>query len=628
MEDIIRQRFCYTQITPYRNYTPYKSGDHSPSTFIGDIDEISNSDNEFAKLFLMGEEDSLKYKKIYTEDICEFTNQNKGKMFTLSETPTRNKRRVKYFYSDEPVGVRCQIYYAPIPSRSKFVGPDPKLITYFTTKDRHIKRYFGDPFASISIRIIERSIRRNGDKITLKIYKHIKTRDFNCKYFRKNSSAQSITFNMVNGNFTTVRYSKIKNGRSSSVIRRNTFSQLEHLFTKGDGLFKLPETNSNPLINSQFKSVLNDDTYLNAIIETFGFKSGDVENSSKLINAFIQRFVEMKKIKVPNDYKRILTSYYPTEKFFKKNDRKLISSMLDMLKIKSNLTIKIMHEYPSINIMSLVNLCLLFGDNYPKYIGNIKSEFFEKSKVDYGYQSKNSIDNTVVEKLIISEDEKENILSLINTSDIGLNDNLITELRDHIRMLNTLRKIMPIHFRSRKYTDFHNEHMELSKMISLIRKIWINEFVFNEKMTTDVESPIYIDAIDSEFNDVKLEFFPVILRREDDYHEEGRFMHHCVGSYATSTRSIIISLRKKDNNDRVTNEFNVNTGACIQSRYFHNADPPQEYTKAIQILNDRVKKHARLEQLENIERKQTRAKINGIEIPEGLDIVRADLPWF
>ena len=40
-------------------------------------------------------------------------------------------------------------------------------------------------------------------------------------------------------------------------------------------------------------------------------------------------FVDKKKIKTPNDFVPLIKRYYPTEKFLKKNQRKLMQSILD-----------------------------------------------------------------------------------------------------------------------------------------------------------------------------------------------------------------------------------------------------------------------------------------------------------
>jgi FkbM family methyltransferase len=63
--------------------------------------------------------------------------------------------------------------------------------------------------------------------------------------------------------------------------------------------------------------------------------------------------------------------------------------------------------------------------------------------------------------------------------------------------------------RARTYDEFNAEHMELSKMISFIKKGWVIEYYFNDKMVNDVEKPIKlnINLDDGEFGEIT--FYPI-----------------------------------------------------------------------------------------------------------------------
>ena len=96
----------------------------------------------------------------------------------------------------------------------------------------------------------------------------------------------------------------------------------------------------------------------------------------KLYGELSQLFIDKKRIKAPNHYDDLLSYYYPTEVLFKKNDRKLVASVLDMFEIKSKVTIKLVHEVPKIDIRNLAEFCYLLGDNFHKYIGGIDKDSF------------------------------------------------------------------------------------------------------------------------------------------------------------------------------------------------------------------------------------------------------------
>jgi hypothetical protein len=179
-------------------------------------------------------------------------------------------------------------------------------------------------------------------------------------------------------------------------------------------------------------------------------------------------------------------------------------------------------------------------------------------------------------------------------------------------MIERINEFDPnIRWRATTYSDFHTEHMELSKMFSLMKKGWTTEYVFDNRMTRKVEEPITVLGDDL----ITRTFVPFILKREEEYSEEGAFMHHCVASYANKESSMIISLRLNGGMERVTCEFEKKTGHCHQERYFCNKVPPPYFNLALEILVERVKKFSNQRLLNHIDMKKVRVKINGIEIP-------------
>jgi hypothetical protein len=365
----------------------------------------------------------------------------------------------------------------------------------------------------------------------------------------------------------------------------------------------------------------------------------------------LERFVELKKIKVSNDYGIWIKKYYPTEKFLKKNDRKLIASILDMFQIKSKITIKIMHENNKIDIHALSRLCYFFGDNFSKYIGSIDSVHFMNSTyedaIDIGFPKFKFAQELKKENFQITNIEKENIVKIINNlnneirgyqrltnnKETLINHRFIGDLHDHFKMIDKLREFIPdLHLKSKNIDDFDKEHLELSKMIKFIKKGYVIEYQFVDKMVNDVELPIKvkINLNDDELNPewVTPEFYPYILKREEDYDEEGNFMHHCVASYSDKEKSIIVSVRTEDKKDRVTCEFDCQTGTLIQARHFCNKQPPADIELAVNILKEKTKHYARMGLLHSLDKKKVPVKINGVEIiPEVKEPRRVNELW-
>ena len=510
-----------------------------------------------------------------------------------------------------------------------------------TTKDQQIKRHYNNPFAEIEVKIYERKIKRNGSKVTLSSTEFIKRRHYNDKYFSSATRRTSFTFDLEKGNFTIVRYQKGR-GKSKVDFTTNSFKSLYSSIKETPGIFKLGEyvnlSKEAKLIHNDFKIEINDNEFRKMICNLFAVPYESTSNEfANFYKNFINIFVATKKIRIPDgEYKHFLEHFYPTEKYFKKNDRKLIASVLDKMGIKSKVTIKIFHKYPNIHLVSFAKLCYILGDNYSKYIANIYPQcLIESNKHSYIFNEVYIIHSLIddfkeqVKSFDINDDEKENVIKLY--SDFAVHPTRITEdnvrdIFDHFRMLNQIRKYDPtIRMKARNHPEFMSEHQQLSKITSTIKKGWVTEYQFDEKMTTEVEKPIksYCECKDHEGEPTYVMLYPYILKREEDYHEEGSFMHHCVASYVNTDKSIIVSLRTEHGSNRVTSEFNIQDGRCIQSRHFCNGQPPEEFIDGLEALKDKIVKHARWGLLNWKEKLRVPVKINGVEIPrEDIPVVR------
>jgi len=601
MVDILTQKFSYALITPFKDYC-----------LISDEKRLRRQFND--SLDLLDEEDTDVFSiKSITRDL---NINKKGKIFTL---PKKKKKKVHYLTSNEDVQERMSFEYL---YREKNGGN-----TFETTKDRHIKNHYGKPLSEIVLYTLERSIRLHGDKLTIKLYVQTKTRGFNCIYFRKRYDVQSLTINLKTGNFTTCIIGKTSKTNATQ-FRTNSFRMLK-MITTGRSFFEPKNyVNTNSRVYNEFKKVFDDYEFTKNIQKSLGMIgcASYSSNTDVFLNDFTQKFIELKKIKVPNgDVVFWINNFYPTEKFLKKNDRKLIASILDMFGIKSKYTIKILHEYPNIDLIGLVRFCKYFGNDYTKYIANLNPVVFENSylkknsNVDYNTNKFQLIHNTNNNPLLL-DIEKENLIKIANSqnyrSDGILSDRFIQLFDDHFRMINTVREYdADVYMKAKTFDEFSVEHTDLSKIITAINKGWVIEYKFSEKMIEDIEKPIPLKINLPNYGDTGVSFYPMILKREEEYVEEGKFMHHCVATYADKEKSIIISLRTEDSMDRVTCEFDCQNGQLLQARHFCNKQPPVDMEYVIDNeLSQKVKKYARLGLLHASEKLKVPVKINGVEI--------------
>ena len=572
MEILFSQRHNIAAITPMKDYCPIDG---------------------------MIEYDIKNHDKDPFSNITRLINQN---VILLPAKLQKGKRRLKYYYNSEPGEEKISLY-----SRTS------NNQTFFTDKDRHIKAHYGNPYSNVEIHTYERSITRKGDRITIKKYHQTKTRKINSIYFKKITYIYSVTVDLKTGNFTTIITSKT--GRNTGrQFRTNAFQSLEVVLNQ---IMSSEHVNDKVSI---FKYNENEE-YINEVKKLL-----DLNPLETLYISIVTKFVELKKIKVPNDYFGLLTTHYPTEKFLKKNDRKLVASVLDAIGIKSKVTIKMLHDNIELDLGSLYWICNLLGDEYPKFLNNINSGLFIKPKsgmtpyvgVHYAqFRDKiNPLNGKDRETLcFILNDLVENA----DEHEKGSNS-YVSLIDDHVSMMEKIRPYdSNIRINARTWKDFNLEHREFTKIIAMIKKGWVTEYLFNDKMVNEIEKPITIELNvgDETTPQIVTEtFYPYILKREEEYSEEGTFMHHCVATYSDKDKSIIVSVRTKDGNDRVTCEFTTQTGQMVQARHFCNQRPPEDMMLAIDQLKVKTLKYARLGLLNCLEKKKTQVKINGIEVPK------------
>jgi hypothetical protein len=532
-------------------------------------------------------------------------------LYSKEDLP-KSKQNTRYFYTDEDCGIRITL--TPYLKKRK---------QYLTTKDRHITNHFGRPFSSIAITTYERTIFLKGDTLTVKTNHYCKSRYFNCKYFRKNWSTQGFSINLKTGNFVT--FSKDNINSKFPRVRRNVFAFLidtlsTYLMDFNTKINYLTDSGGDNQMNDliefrkKFKENFNDIEFIQTLYSFFskipGFKLKDLPHSSFipkntcnwLLYVIVDLFVKIKGIKVPNNFYALLVAWYPTQKFLKKNDNKLVASILDRLGIKTKQTIRIIHENPEMDIMRLYSLVKYFGiDDFHRYLGNLDVAYFRgKNPIIIGSSEKRwfPVIPERPDPFHLSNNEKSNILKLLNElTNHNINvisdgnfktviDDHLRSLDDHINMIRNVKEFFPdVSLNTNNWKSFHEEHLMLSRLQGLIRKGYATEYVFEDDLVNYIESPIF-------GNDHT--FYPVLLKKDVEYTEEGRHMHHCVGSYSDDDTSIIISLRMGSSNgdERVTCQFNTRTKKEVQSRYFCNKIPPDCFTDALVVLYKRIDKYS------------------------------------
>jgi hypothetical protein len=493
--------------------------------------------------------------------------------------------------------------------------------TVITDQDE-IKKLYGDKNYRIETNTLERKLTIKDNVLVLKKSLLVKTRREGKQFFAKKLEVWYLKVDFNTGNFITLySFGGIKKKRQL-IIRRNCFDKLEPFFDFTNGNFW------EMILFRQYNlpdGTLDNPTLQNPITEFLMEKYSKSWLSQDLMGLFTRIFIQKKGIKAPDgDVDRLITRFYPTQKFLKKNNNKLVQSVLDYLGMNDSYTVKLVHKHPELDYRLLKTIHHVLGG--PKYLSNVDPNVFGGYTKDFIDQGAITNDPNITKFSLrvlgqelnqlpeLTDKEKGNLVKMLNdvTSFKTLNSVPYHMIVDHLNMIKQVRPYNPnIGLHSTTFRTFDREHTELSEEVSKIRKGYVVSYKFHPLMVKDIETPLGLNG----------EYVPYILKDENDYTEEGKYMKHCVGSYYDKDKSIIISLRNSTEftlggrNERWTIEFDVKNGDIIQCMGKQNSAPPTYIMDIIKNnLLRKTRTWSRTNRLKSIEKVKTLLKINGKEI--------------
>jgi hypothetical protein len=574
VNNVLTQRFNFFEISLYRDYSVLSS---KPEKKKAESIELETQGIDKLFLFL---EDENNNRVFHSSHTLYLHNKKEGK-----------KKNTKYFYCEDGLN-----------DEKVRISP---LGTFYTQDEDKLKKYYGNPFASIKTSIYERTINMSDDKISIRFSRFEKTRQVNCKYFRKHSYSMGVSMNLKTGNIVIYQGDKkaIKIRQNSFLFLKDVLKQFLNETKTCVGFFLGDKPKRAHKINDKFIEVFNDKEFNDTLFHVLSSKVSQPDTlyfiNPKTITdfaykGFVKLFVQTNNIKVPNDYEDLMLQWYPTKPYLKKNENKLIVSILDRIGLKSKSIIRLVHANPKIDISKLTLLGKYFGySNVHKYIHNITPEYFKDNWKLFDDQTNiESMFSVLNERFEydIKDTERSVLLKLINQffNEPEIHPTSIKhqigQFNDHLDLITRIRKHIPeMEIRCQNLKDFHHEHIELSKIERSIKKGYSIQYTFKEDLIKRIEEVITQDDED---------FCPIILKTDGQYTEEGAHMHHCVATYADRENSIIVSIRESsaEGHERVTCEFNLQK-ELVQAKYFCNAVPPERFEAIIEKLTHRIKKY-------------------------------------
>ena len=499
MEEIFKQSFTYAKIKLFKNYSTL-----SNKLVVFDSDPISSglpingsipNDDPFGEL----------PEEPHPRKFIVSANANDKSCQSLYNLNLYKKNNRNYFFTTNPTDsfvnhakrgtptVHCDVVKLVNVKRITSEGYRPDF--FETTKDGQIKRHYNNPFASIEINKVERWIQRDGDKIKVKLFRQTKTRKLGSKYYTRNTSSTTAIFDTIKGNFLIVTY-QVHKKKKIKKFYSNSFLSLERAIPD---IFNVKEQSLSGMspLHPVFKGIFNNADFQEKLMFTMGLENNISDLKYEVmgrnfVKGLIPQFTKLKKIKVPNDSYRLIRLFYPTEKYLKKNDRKLVAAILDRFGILSKFTVKLLHEHPKMEFHGLLRLCHLFGKDYTKFLGSIDPSFHDRARENHLYGEEQSARHLLMDGVMMlpvgaSNNEKENMVHIINdmctTHDTPVSG-VVSQFYDHFRMLERLRNYYPeLGLNSRKWHTFTTEGLRFIQQHSnptglriwqILMSIWMN----------------------------------------------------------------------------------------------------------------------------------------------------------
>ena len=478
----------------------------------------------------------------------------------------------------------------------------------YVKNEETIKKHYADVNVKVDTFTFERSIRFKEDDILLKWTAFRKHREKGKKYFSKRFDSSLLKVNTKTGNFLTVRAQGTSKHRKRSNIKTNSFDEL-HNFLLGTYFWQ-------PSAYFKHSRGYRPQVNINEIFTNKGFHDR-LPFFLHSMEGFYRFFIEKKNIKVPDEgYEKLLSEYYPTEKYFKTNDRKLVQSVMDVLGIKSKFSIKVFHRNPKLNIPHYTFLYKLLGGE--PNISNVRESIYcdeEPFHGNFGHNKWSVIRFNRDIDFNLPDQVKSNIIKILNDPMRVLDGYELTGLiYDHLRMIKKIKPYYPdITISSTTYKTFMLDHSYVSKLHSEINKGYEVVFKYDDDMVRKIESLTFPGGIQ-----------PYILKSESDYREEGDRMKHCVYSYLDYENSLLISLRSPLD-VRVTVEYDTKSGELKQHKTTSNHPSPMNFKKIIEDdLTPIVVSYAKKGKLKQMDREERPIIINGKMVPMREPI---DLPF-
>ena len=463
-------------------------------------------------------------------------------------------KEVDDIFGEYPVKVRQN----NIHSKNGFFEHDGE----YTDETKFVENY-ANPMASVNITRSTYVIEQKEKNISIKYYYYRRYRMVNKKYFTTRKILKYLTFNFTKKMF----YAGDIQSKRKKVTNKRQFFDVKNLKDGTNGLYY---TFANCLDGKNVDDVFN--IFYNVICDKLNL---NIDKNLPLDAKHFLIYLKNKKIKYPDTFSNFINFYFKLSDV-RKCKNNLVNYVMDYIGIKGNNVRKILNTQLNINTENIKYFYELLGVDYFNKIKNTKIFSFNSLGVYNTFWEKQTLDLPT-----LTNSEKSNIVTLLEKCTYGEQLQTIIDHMDFKNKLKSHGEIVKI--KAKNIDDFNIEHEEWSKLVASY-KTGIIERYYGEKQN-EIEKTIICD---------KDMFFPVLLKGTSDYEKESSLQRNCVRTYSQKPDCLIISLRKNssDGDERLTIEYQFRRDEIlnVQTRAKHNQLASEDWKRAIEILDNAVKK--------------------------------------
>lgn len=448
--------------------------------------------------------------------------------------------------------------------------PHFQIDTIYTDEETFVKN-FANPLCGVMMEYRMVVVEKKEDKVSMKLFSGYKSRRAGLVWFKQSKNCDFISVNLKTGN---IYHGHIHNYNLKKKFTKKIFCN--NHFINGFENFSVLLKNSSNSNSVFYTSALEE--FLNVLDNRNDFK---LNQSQRLLKFHLDK----KGIKYPNNFYlfKEYTFGKDYKKLLKKNDNKLIDSVMELFKVKGNKLKKVLHQAThKTNFNNYVFAKSLFGEDWLNQDDEIIFYLINSEQTI-------AIADTYTEyfNLNASKKERRNAFNLIK--DALKNYSIdVYALADHFRFWVELKRygdtetLWKSDGNDEKF--FREEHLD-----------WADRLEHYRRGHYERIYPKVFDEVIRNFDYDGNEYFPVLLLNSTDYNNESTTQSNCVKGYIGRCSSLIISLRKgnQDSDDRLTVEYSIHklpdvkwvVIKRIQTRARFNSEPSSEWNQPLHLMD-------------------------------------------